>query len=137
MGYKFKVIYPNTLKLDISKVYRIVEEIVSEKMRPTLVQAIAFYRQRKKYEAMKAIHNLASQYRAIPQKISWEQKGEIKELYTMYHNISKSKELNSDVAEVLGITSDDILELEKTRDSKENKNEEISDMMDELSYFGP
>jgi hypothetical protein len=133
--HKFEVIYPEALKLDTAAAREIIKVVALEKLRPTLVQAISFYRQKKISEALNAIHNLASQYRAFPQSVSWEPKSEIEELYLLYFNESNSKKIKPEVTGVLGISLEDAEKLEKKTNIKMSKREKTSDMKDELSYF--
>jgi hypothetical protein len=56
--HKFEVIYPEALKLDTAAAREIIKVVALEKLRPTLVQAISFYRQKKNIRGSKCYSQL-------------------------------------------------------------------------------
>merc|ERR1712113_496760 len=51
--HKYLVTYPNALNLNVEKAHSLIREIVNDKMKNTLVQAISYYRQNKVFEMVK------------------------------------------------------------------------------------
>merc|ERR1712190_269342 len=116
--HKYLVTYPNALNLDVEKVYSLIREIVNDKMKNTLVQVISYYRQNKVFEMVKTIETLVYQYRVFPQKVTWDDKYEVNNVYTLFMSHSKSHELFKEAAEALGISHDEILKLKNTTNTR-------------------
>merc|ERR1712060_759988 len=122
--HKYLVTYPNALNLDVEKAHSLIREIVDDKMKNTLVQVISYYRQNKVFEMVKTIKTLVYQYRVFPQKVTWDDKYEVNNAYTLFMSHSKSHKLFKEAAEALGISHDEILKLKditNTRNAEESK----------------
>merc|ERR1711920_229894 len=133
--HKFLVEYPEVLKLNNKKAREVVEEISTEKIRPTLVQAISLYRQNKSSEMVNTLLNLVSQYRAFPTSLTWEDESEIEDIYKEYMRWSSSRESFQDVSQAIGLSNDRSKNLMKTIDLQKPEGENNSRKMNDLSYF--
>jgi hypothetical protein len=102
----------------------------------TLVQAISLLRQKKGSEVVQTVHNLLSQYRAFPQTVVWDRKEEIKDLYVMHTSQAQHNKMFKEVAEVLGLSINEIASLKENVDSEIFKSKEDQFTNDELRYFG-
>merc|ERR1712113_472404 len=132
--HKYLVTYPNVLNLDGKKVNSLIQEIVDDKMKNTLVQVISYYRQNKVFEMVKTIETLVYQYRVFPQKVKWDDKYEVNNAYTLFMSHSKSHELFKEAAEALGISHDEILKLKNTTNTR-NVEESKRIIENKWSYF--
>merc|ERR1712113_634397 len=118
--HKYLVTYPNVLNLDGKKVNSLIQEIVDDKMKNTLVQVISYYRQNKVFEMVKTIETLVYQYRVFPQKVKWDDKYEVNNAYTLFMSHSKSH--------------DEILKLKNTTNTR-NVEESKRIIENKWSYF--
>merc|ERR1712093_420110 len=121
---KFLSDYPKALKLDCHEARRVVENAAKSRMRPTLVQAISFYRQNNSSEIVNILQNLVSQFRAFPHPVVWGCKEDIEGVYLHYASQSQSQELRQDVARALGLTDVEAKELETSLEAGEVRSSE-------------
>jgi len=133
---KFLTVYPAYLRLEKKNISKVLEETTNEKIRPTLVQAISYYRQKKYSELVKVVKNLISMYRASPRSISslisWDNKDEVKDLFAVYVRQCPSDSSTLEAASALGLSTyavNDIKEITNSRNEVEQTNS------NELSHF--
>jgi hypothetical protein len=129
---KFLIAYPAYLQLEKKKTSQMLKEIVNEKIRPTLVQAISYYRQKKYSELTNVVNNLISMHRASPHSISslisWDDKDEVKDLFAVYVRQCPSDAFAFEAASALGLSTSVVSDIKEITNSRDNVNEQ--------SYFG-
>jgi len=127
---EFLIEYSKALGLDSSEVSITVENIAKCKLRPTLVQAISFYRQNKGSEVAKTMQNYISQFRAFPESIHWDCEEDIMGVYIHCIRQLESKALVQEIAVALKLTQSALKAAERSAEAETEKYSE------DVSYFG-
>ncbi len=110
---------PADLGLDATKATAVVKELAGERKRTTLVQAVAFFRQKKVADTVKSLNNLRACSAALPESISeaWGEKDEVADLYSLYCSKESDEARRAGVQSALGLGDDEASNLKAIVDS--------------------
>lgn len=116
-------VLPADLGLDPSKAARVVQELAGERRRTTLVQAVAFLRQRKMGDAAKALNNLRACAAALPGGTieAWKEAEEVADLFSVYCAKEADPARRGGVQAVLGLGDEEAANLRAVVDAGEFK----------------
>merc|ERR1712050_469752 len=135
--HRFLVTSAEALHLDTNIVRKMLEETAHAMMKPTLVQAVSLFRQRKIDDMVKCIQNLVSQHRFCSHSVAWVCENEIKAMLKLYMNHSKSEALTLEAAKALGYPRLCLKELTELTEPELVREDNKNNTLEELSYFMP
>lgn len=120
---KLLVQLPKDLGIEEDKAKKIAADLVSEKKRTTLVQAVSFLRQKNTKETFANLNNLLSCALASPDSgvEQWNEKEEIADLFTLYCAKESDGTKRDGLRNVLGLTDEEASSLQAIADSGEYK----------------
>lgn len=100
---------PAELAIDAAKARRVAESLAAERKRTTLVQAIAYMRQRKLADTAKAMNNLLACEAAVPSGTAavWDQADELQDLFSIYASKESNDAKRRGVQQLLGLSDSD------------------------------
>lgn len=121
--------FPSDLGLDLQKIKPLVQEFAKERLRNSLVQAVALLRQKKRDEAVSSLYDLLACDKAAPSEpLSWSVQEELSDLFCLFYKSSPPSEKVSRLQFLLGINDKTASTLKEMVESgKFSLEEEIDD----------
>ena len=113
---------PEKLQIDVEKAKKRVSSRAQDKMRPMLVQALAFQRTNDHSAAVKYMHNLVSCARLhsdASSSLKWDNKKELSDMYGLFCTSAQDAGERSELGSLFGLSEDEQQSLQKAADSGE------------------